>query len=352
MDKGYFKVLIDKEAPSDDKVVVLDQCFKNGEFINSGDIIGSIETSKATVEIVAEVKGYIYYSCKLNEEIKVGAIFAYISHEKNFSIPKQKEQTDVELNTDILFSSKAKAILINKGIDFEVFKGYGVVREVDVLEYLKSLKGNKKTIDKFNNNDVVILGGGGHSRMCLDVIQSNNDYSFAGFVDDNPKAIIRKGFRPIGSISELRTFLNQNLQNLILGIGYLKNMQKRFQLYNELVGMGFSFPTIIHKDSIIEASATIGTGNQIFAGSIIGSDVVIGENCIINSGAIISHDCEIKDNVHITPGAILGGEVVVGENTIIGMGCSILFGVKIGRNVIINNGHTVYKDIPDNTVLK
>ena len=251
MDNNVFEVLISKEAPSDDNVTVCDQYFSSGELVEPGDILGSVETSKATIDIEAEVGGYVHYACDLQDEVKVGSIFAYISIEKDFSIPSPKNEKK-EVNTDgVLISAKAKELINKHDISPEVFVNMGFVREVDILEYLNAQSVDTPASFSFSENDIVILGGGGHARMCLDVIESNRNYKFAGFVDDNPMANLRDGLKRIGKISDSRSFRDQGLKNIILGIGYLNNMKKRKALYDELVTLEYNIPNIVHSKSLV-----------------------------------------------------------------------------------------------------
>ena len=353
MNKNHTKIIIEKETASDDNVVVCEINYNDGDFIDSGDEIGSVETSKAAFEIFAPTSGYIYYYVSLYDEIPVGSTFAVISQEKGF-VPKITPETDNNSNIEnnILISRKANELIKKHNLDISLFGKNKLIKEADVYEYLT--RENNVEFDNlnFSESDIIIYGGGGHGRMCFDILKKEKKYNVVGYLDDNPGAGFTDDIKYLGAQNNLKNLYNKNLRNIVLGIGFINNMNKRSKLYNKISSYGFYLPNIIHAEAIIEPSAKIGQSNQILAGSIIGSNVVIKNNCIINSGAIISHDCVINDNVHITPGAILGGGVEVGENSIIGMGSAILLGVKIGKNVTINNGVSVYKNIPDGAIIK
>jgi len=189
--------------------------------------------------------------------------------------------------------------------------------------------------------------------MCLDILFQNDRFDVVGIVD----AQIRPGVKILGTkvLGDERLFKelkNLGVANAALGIGAGGNHSSRKKFFEKLTGYGFKLPTIAHREAMIESSAEIGPGNQIMQGAIIGSCVKTGSNCIINSGAIVSHDCSIGDDVHITPGAILAGEVSIGNGTVIGMGSTVYIGVNIGKNVVITNGSHVFKDIPDDSVVK
>ena len=353
MGKNQTKIIIEKETASDDYVVVYEINYNDGDFVESGEEVGSVETSKATFEIYAPISGYIYYYVSLLDEIPIGSTFAVVSQEKEtIAPPPPKSNNNTNIDNSILISKKANELIKKHNLDIAIFGNDKLVREADVYEYLIGENSSELVNLNFSVLDIVIYGGGGHGRMCLDILKIENKYNVVGYIDDDPAMILAEYVKYLGTKNILKKLYEKNLKNIVLGIGFLNNMNKRLKLYDEIRSHGYYIPNIIHTQAVIEPSVKIGDGNQIFAGSIIGSNVVIKNNCIINSGAIISHDCIINDNVHITPGAILGGGVEVRENSIIGMGATILLGVKIGKNVTINNGVSVYKNIPDGSVIK
>ena len=202
-------------------------------------------------------------------------------------------------------------------------------------------------------NNIVIVGGGGHAKMCIDIIKQINIYNIIGIVDRNlPKNSEIMGIKIIGSDNDLISIFKSNACIAINAVGGGTNATIRQNIFDNLKEIGFILPPIIHKSAIIEPSAILKEGSQIMAGAIIGSEAVIGENCIINSGAIVSHNCIINKNSHITPGAILAGNVKIGQNSIVGMGATIFYDIQIGKNVIINNGKNIFQDIPDNINIK
>ena len=246
-----------------------------------------------------------------------------------------------------------------------IFSNYKTVKEQDVeKEYKNILKNqvdelniNEKvdvsyTIKKSENN-IIIIGGGGHAKMCIDILMQIKDFNIVGIIDDQSnigQSIL--DIPIIGTDKDIEKLFKEGVKNAVIGFGALNNPKSRSEKYLELKKIGYNIPNLIHPSAIIENSVSIGEGNQIMGGAIIGSGVNICDNCIINSGSIISHDSVLKNNVHITPGGTLAGSVYIGENTIIGMNASIFIGVKIGENVVISNGLNIISDILDNNVIK
>jgi len=198
------------------------------------------------------------------------------------------------------------------------------------------------------NNNIVIIGGGGHVKVLIDAILSGGKFEIEGILDDKLKAgdIVMgyMGFPILGGDGILERFKDFYLA---LGIGSVKANDKRKTIYERCKTMGFEFPTIIHSSACVSNSAVIEDGVQIMAGAIITPEAKIGANTLINTGAIVEHDCIIGPHCHISLNAILAGKVTIGEGCHIGMGANILQEIKIGNNVTVGAGAVVTKNIED-----
>ena len=367
MSAGIVPIFIPKQTVSDDFYIVVKLFYSDGDKVRKGDIIFIVETSKAVIEIESPSTGYIYYNIEEGLEIAVDEICAAVSislHIPNdyFSRFITEDEKLVEENLtaddskDIRISNAAKQMLKEHNVDISVFKGKTILRTEDIYEYLKSTTANVRTFEIVNTefrNKVIIIGGGGYAKVCIDIIRQMRVYNLAGIVDSGLETGATTLDVPvIGGEKELEDLYKKGIKYAVIGFGMLRKPIIREELYHQLKDIGYLLPNLIHPSAILEPSVTLGEGNQILAGAIVGSDVKIENNCIINSGSIISHDSILHNNAHITPGAILAGTVEVGNNTIIGMGATVFLGVKIGSNVIVPNGMNIIKDIPDGMVLK
>lgn len=371
MSNIHFPVYVSKENVSDENYKITEINFDNEDKVDKDEVIFSLETSKADIDITAPEDGYLYFEIKLDDELKVGDLLCVISKEKKYPIIFFKNHTDAKKqvaskkgNTQfdtkktVKISKKAKELMQENNLTTNDFSEFELIRYDDVVSFLDQknesiLNKTDTNIPTYKSNDIVILGAGGHAKMCIDILKRDKRYNIIGVVATplpSQKKIL--DIPVIGDQNSLRSLKEHGVKNVILGIGLLNNHSKRIEIYNELKNIGFNIPNIIHPDASVEISAKMGDGNQIMAGAIIGSNVIIENNCIVNSGSIISHDTTLNNNVHITPGAIIAGSVEIGENTLIGMGATILNNIKIGKNVIVTNGTNVIKDIENNKIIK
>jgi len=197
--------------------------------------------------------------------------------------------------------------------------------------------------------NLIIFGAGGHSKSCIDVIDSTNKFRIRNLVD--PK---RKNIFKYTSISEKEFFKKKKYptKNIFIAFGNIYNLNKKKDFYNYLKKKGFKFPRIVSNKAYISKHSKVSDGSIIMHHAVINADVKVGENCIINTSAIIEHGTNINNHCQISPGTIINGGCDVGEGTFIGSGCVIKEGIKIGKNCFIGMNKSLTKNLPDNSKFK
>lgn len=189
--------------------------------------------------------------------------------------------------------------------------------------------------------DILLIGGGGHCKSVIDVIELENRFNIFGIVDK--KELIGKkvlGYEIVGSDEDLVELFTK-CKNAFITVGQIESSQLREKLFNRLKKIGFTFPVIISPLSYISKHSKIDEGTVIMHGVIVNADVKIGKNCIINSKALIEHDTIIESFCHISTGAIINGGVKVGENSFIGSNATTKQYIKIESNSFIKAGSIV-----------
>jgi sugar O-acyltransferase (sialic acid O-acetyltransferase NeuD family) len=202
---------------------------------------------------------------------------------------------------------------------------------------------------------IVLLGGGRHAKVCVDLLRQLPGYRIVGILDSlQPIGAEVLGVPVLGRDSEenLRRLREEGVRCAVNAVGGGPRPEVRGEVFRRLKTAGFLVPNLIHPRAAVEPSAVMGEGNQILANAIVGSAVRIGDDCLVNCGANVSHDCVLEDHVHLAPGAILAGGVHVGGAALIGMAATIFMDVHIGRGARINNGTAVFADVPDGAIVK
>ena len=189
--------------------------------------------------------------------------------------------------------------------------------------------------------DILLIGGGGHCKAAIDVIEQEALYNIIGILDKQERlgeSVL--DYQVIGDDSELN-FLLKSCKNALITIGQIKSPSPRIKLFNKLLKLGFKLPTIISPRAYISKHSSLGIGSIIMHDSVISADVVIGDNCIINTKSIIEHGSSIENHCHISTNAVINGEVVLGEGSFIGSGAVTKECIKIDNNFFAKAGSVI-----------
>ncbi len=166
--------------------------------------------------------------------------------------------------------------------------------------------------------DILLLGGGGHCKSCIDVIELEGKYNIVGIIDK--KELIDQdilGYKVIGCDDNLIE-LFKTYKYAVVTVGQIKSNSLRVKLFNLAKDIGYKLPTIISPLAYVSKHSTIGEGTVVLHQALVNSNSKIGRNCIINSKALIEHDVLVEDNCHISTGTIINGGVIVDKNTFVG----------------------------------
>tara|TARA_B110000003_G_scaffold273517_1_gene311440 strand:+ start:29 stop:667 length:639 start_codon:yes stop_codon:yes gene_type:complete len=192
---------------------------------------------------------------------------------------------------------------------------------------------------------IILIGGGGHCKSCIEVINSKDEFEIIGIVDKEERIgetiLGYKIFATDDDIPELRL----KYQYALITIGQVKSSSLREKLFNLAKKEGFCLPSIVASTAYLSKSAELGEGTILMHHTMVNSDVKIGVNTIINTKSLIEHDTVIGDFNHISTNSIINGNVTIGNSCMIGSNTVCKNGIVLGNNVIIGLGSVIHKDI-------
>ncbi len=195
-----------------------------------------------------------------------------------------------------------------------------------------------------NNQQLLIIGAGGHAKVVADCAQLMQQFSAIALLDDRyPDHTQLLEFPIIGPISEL-TQLSAHYSHVAVALG---DNRKRVQLLQECQKLGFKLPILVHPSAVVSPYAQIEAGTVVFATAVVHAEAKVGFGNIINTGAVVEHDVCLGEGVHLAPQVGLAGGASVGDLSWIGIGASVLGSVQIGCEVTVGAGSVVTQDIPD-----
>jgi sugar O-acyltransferase (sialic acid O-acetyltransferase NeuD family) len=189
--------------------------------------------------------------------------------------------------------------------------------------------------------DIILIGGGGHCKSVIDVIEQEGTFQIAGIID-KPELLGTDilGYLVIGTDSDLDSLVKKYKYAMIT-VGQIQSPLIRMKLFDLAIKSGFILPTIISPYAYVSQYASIGDGVIVMHNALINVKVTIGDNCIINSKALIEHDSHIMDNCHISTNVTVNGGVAIESECFIGSGAIVREAITIKKNSFIKAGSVV-----------
>jgi sugar O-acyltransferase (sialic acid O-acetyltransferase NeuD family) len=345
---------------------LVDVHVQDGQQVEKGALLFTIETTKAASEVEASDPGFVRMVAHQGDTLAVGDVLAFITatpdepleavgSEKLAVISDEKAAMDVA-PADLRITRPARVLAESLGLNLAALPTDRLVTEAIIRELAGSsapTPASRLPISHPTNSQLLIYGAGGHAKTVLEMAQAVGAFRIAGIVDDNASLIGTSvlGIPVLGTRDLLPGLFARGIRLAANGVGGIINIDVRVKLFELLASYGFAFPILRHPRATVEPSAQIYDGVQVFANAYVGSSAILHEKCMINTGAIVSHDCEIGAYTHIAPGALLAGHVRVGERALVGMGVTTIIGLKIGDGARVGNGAILLADVPDRQIV-
>ncbi len=309
---------IEQVNPNDTELLVVERPFKNGDFVNKGDLIFVVEGQKAAIDVDAECDGFFYSVFNEGVNIKI----------ENIAYGISKNKGGVEVDEWINLQEVLPLEKDESNEESEVFLSEG-----DTIQELIALDSSKIKI--------AVLPGGKAFRQIEDVLEGSNNYDWVGFFDDNkrdsPACIDSIDFEKISNYIDSGV-----LDRVFVACG---DSNFRTTLLNQLQQYGIKTINVIHPTAEISKTAIIGNNVYIGPKVVVSSKAYIDNGVFISSLSNIEHHCIIGKNTLLGPGVMLSGSVTIGKSVVLGAGVSVESNIEIGNNVYVSPGCGISKHL-------
>ncbi len=327
---------------------------KDGQAVEKGTRLFTIETTKAASDIESAEAGFIRLLAKEGDALAVGDKLAVITDRADEKVTIEKgEQPPASAGGKIRMTKPAQALAESLGVDLATLPTDRLITE-EIVRQVAGTKSVEITLPPADKPYILIYGAGGHAKTIMDMVKQIGEYAIAGILDDDSRLTGKSvlGIPVLGTRALLSALAGQGVKLAANGVGGILDIGIRVKVFELLESAGFAFPALIHPRATVEPSAKVEEGVQVFANAYVGTDAVLEPKCMVNTNAVVSHDCVIGAYTHIAPGALLAGHVHIGERTLVGMGVTTSIGVQIGSGVRIGNGAILLADVPDRTIIQ
>lgn len=186
---------------------------------------------------------------------------------------------------------------------------------------------------------ILLIGGGGHARACIDVIEQENRFAIYGLLDSYAlqNGINEvSGYPILGGDDMLESLLHQ-VKSAFITLGQIKTHTHRMRIYQNLKVIGYNLPTIISPLAHIAKGVNLKEGSIIMHHALVNTNAKIGTACIINSKALVEHDCVVGDFCHLSTASVINGNCHIGEGSFLGSNMILAHNTAIAPNSVLYN---------------
>lgn len=357
----------------------------DGEFITKGEIVCGVETTKATVDIEAEVDGYLSRIATEGALVAVGSPIAALTEKPGEDV-RSAIEADGTGTGNRRWTRKAAIVAKRLGVDIARLADGNAGRTVTEQDVLAAHEGGKPATapaaaiprtpptrgaagnrapsrvedlyaDAFPANQperILLLGGGaGAGAMAVDVLSRTHAQRAVAILDGNAATHGKTvgGVPVLGDLSLIDELLGENAFDAAV-ILFTQDVDERGAVFDALRAKGVRFANLIDPSVQIRGGTTLGEGNLVMANVFFSTAVTIGDNCFFASHCVIEHHSRIGSHCAFGPRTAMSGAVTVGDHVKTGMSVSIEPYVTIGSDCLIASGCVITCDVPAHSLVK
>lgn len=354
---------IEKINVSDNKFLVTKLHQANGNVVNEGDLIYSIESSKASKDVEAPCNGFVFFAngVKEFEEYPANFLIAQIVDTNENPFAQVVEATTISAEAiaeekeavNVIATKEALALAAQHKVDLSKIDAEYITKW-DVLEYIKLLDlgtyGYNSTIKR-----VALIGAGLGAMQVIDLISHLDGYRAAALYDDTPEkqGTFVYGVPIVGEINFDAIAMDYKMGKfdyIVNAISTSNGFRKK--CFDALSALEVPYCNLIHPSAVIGHYVTMGKGNIILPFTHIGPNTVLGNDSFLTAKASIEHHNIVGSHCTCGPSVMTSGCVTIGDCVRFGTGVFVEPHVEVGSNSLIASGTILTNNVPENSIVR
>jgi sugar O-acyltransferase (sialic acid O-acetyltransferase NeuD family) len=192
---------------------------------------------------------------------------------------------------------------------------------------------------------IILIGGGGHCKSCIDIIEQTGLYEILGILD-LPEKFGQQvlNYSIIGNENELETYVKY-CPDFLITVGQLELSYLREIIYNKVIQAGGKLPVIISPLAYVSQFACIEEGSIVMHNALVNAGAKVGKASILNTKSLIEHEATIGNFCHISTASVINGQANIGDSCFIGSNSVVSNNTNITSNTIIAAGSQILRNI-------
>ncbi len=188
---------------------------------------------------------------------------------------------------------------------------------------------------------ILLVGAGGHSKACIDVIEQEGRFKVKGLIglpDEVDSSVF--DYPVLGTDEDLPKLVN-DCANAIIVIGQIKTLNQRIRFFDLLQQNNCVLPAIVSPRAYVSSHAILEAGTIVMHGAVVNVGAMVGKSCMIKSRSLIEHDVIFKDHCHIATATTINSGLRIGTGTFVGSNTNLKKGDNNGGRCVIRIGQQV-----------
>ena len=195
--------------------------------------------------------------------------------------------------------------------------------------------------------EIVLVGGGGHCKSVIDVIEEEGTFSIVGIIDVKQKLGQHILNYEICWTDDQIPELVKKYDNFLVTVGQIQDPGSRILLYDKIKAQGGTLPVIVSPKAHVSRHAKIEEGTVVMHNVVVNADALVGKNSILNSGCLLEHDVKVGDHCHISTKAVINGGTIISDRVFVGCSAVLAQMINVGKDSIVSSGSVVRKNVPE-----